>query len=120
MLIVAFIQFFITEPLIIANERLAFHSKLLFISNVVWRRFCSGKEYNKEIFDELIRVPDYISGAIASMDFDDVDKIPEKHYKLFDKSIVDNERICIMGLEHHQSEDILGEIKFTRHSPLSQ
>lgn len=82
--------------------------------------FWGGKEYNKEIFDELIRVPDYISGAIASMDFDDVDKIPEKHYNLFDKSIVDNERICIMGLEHHQSEDILGEIKFTRHSPLSQ
>lgn len=54
------------------------------------------------------------------MDFDDVDKIPEKHYKLFDNSIVDNERICIMGLEHHQSEDILDEIKFTRHSPLSQ
>jgi hypothetical protein len=82
--------------------------------------FWGGKEYNKEIFDELIRVPDYISGAIASMDFDDVDKTPEKHYNLFDKSIIDNERICIMGLEHHQSEDILGEIKFTRHSPLSQ
>lgn len=82
--------------------------------------FWGGKEYNKEIFDELIRVPDYISGAIASMDFDNVDKTPEKHYNLFDKSIVDNERICIMGLEHHQGEDILGEIKFTRHSPVSQ
>ena len=55
--------------------------------------FGGGKEYNKEIFDELVRVPDYICGSLASMDFANVEGISDKHYDLFDKSIVDNERI---------------------------
>ena len=48
------------------------------------------------------------------MDFTDVDKIPDKHYNLFDKSIVDNERIYIMKIKHQQNEDILSDLKFTR------
>ncbi len=76
--------------------------------------FWGGKEYRKEIFDELVRIPDYISGSIASMNFENVESIQGKHYDLFDKSIVDNERIQIMQLEKHQNEDILGELRFTR------
>ena len=48
------------------------------------------------------------------MNFSDVNKIPDKHYKLFAKSIVDNERIYIMKIEHQQNEDILSDLKFTR------
>ena len=76
--------------------------------------FLGGKEYNKEIFDELIIIPDYISGAVASMDFEDVYKVSEKHYNLFDKSIVDNERIYIMHLKHNQNNDTLSNLIFTR------
>ena len=76
--------------------------------------FWGGKDYDKEVFDELVRVPDYISGAIASMDFDNVEKIPEKHYDLFDKSIVDNERIYIMHIKHGVDKDTLSDLKFTR------
>lgn len=76
--------------------------------------FWGGKEYNKEIFDELVRIPDYISGAVASMDFEDVYKVSEKHYNLFDKSIVDNERIYIMHLKHNQYDDTLSNLTFTR------
>lgn len=76
--------------------------------------FLGGKDYDKEVFDELVRIPDYISGAIASMDFKDVEKIPEKHYDLFDKSIVDNERICIMHIRHGVDTDTLSDLKFTR------
>lgn len=65
-------------------------------------------------FDELIRIPDYISGAVASMDFEDVYKVSEKHYNLFDKSIVDNERIYIMHLKHNQNNDTLSNLIFTR------
>lgn len=76
--------------------------------------FWGGKDYDKEVFDELVRIPDYISGAIASMDFDNVEKIPEKHYDLFDKSIVDNERIYIMHIKHGVDTDTLSDLKFTR------
>jgi len=76
--------------------------------------FIESKQYDKERFDELIRIPDYICGALASMDFDDSDKVPEKHYNLFDKSIVDNDRICIMHIEHGEPADFLSEVKFTR------
>ncbi|MBQ9235924.1 MAG: hypothetical protein IJ738_02040 [Alphaproteobacteria bacterium] len=76
--------------------------------------FWGGKEYNKEIFDELVRIPDYICGSLASMDFDNVEKIPKKHYDLFDKSIVDNERIYIMNIKHGENEDTLSDLKFTR------
>ncbi len=48
------------------------------------------------------------------MDFTNVDEIPDKHYNLFDKSIVDNERIYIMKIKHLQNEDILSDLKFTR------
>lgn len=76
--------------------------------------FWGGKEYKKEIFDELVRIPDYISGALASMDFEDVYKVSEKHYNLFDKSIVDNERIYIMHLKHNRHNDILSNLIFTK------
>ena len=76
--------------------------------------FIERKQYDKELFDELIRIPDYICGALASMDFDDTNKVSEKHYNLFDKSIVDNNRICIMNIEHGEPADFLSEVKFTR------
>lgn len=76
--------------------------------------FWGGKDYDKEIFDELVRVPDYICGSLASMDFNNVEGIPDKHYDLFDKSIVDNERIYIMHIKHGQNEDTLSDLKFTR------
>lgn len=76
--------------------------------------FIESKQYDKELFDELIRIPDYICGSLASMDFDDTDKVPEKHYNLFDRSIVDNDRICIMHIEHGKPADFLSEVKFTR------
>ena len=76
--------------------------------------YLEAKDYDKKIFDDFIRIPDYISGSIASMNFSDVNKIPDKHYKLFAKSIVDNERIYIMKIEHQQNEDILSDLKFTR------
>lgn len=76
--------------------------------------FWGGKDYDKEVFDELVRVPDYICGAVASMNFDNVDEVPDKHYDLFDKSIVDNKRIYIMRIKHEQNEDTLSDLKFTR------
>lgn len=76
--------------------------------------YLEAKDYDKKIFDDFIRIPDYISGSIASMNFSDVNKIPDKHYKLFAKSIIDNERIYIMKIEHQQNEDILSDLKFTR------
>lgn len=71
-------------------------------------------EYHKEIYDELVRIPDYISGAIAGIDFDDIDKTAEKDYTLFNDSIVDNERIYIMDLEHNLASDMLSELHITR------
>lgn len=76
--------------------------------------FVDAKEYDKEICDEFIRVPDYICGSLASMDFNNVEEIPDKHYDLFDKSIVDNERIFIMNIKHGENEDTLSDLKFTR------
>lgn len=76
--------------------------------------FLEAKDYDQKIFDEFIRIPDYISGTIASMDFENVDSVPEKHYELFDKSIVDNKRIYIMHIKHGQNEDTLSDLKFTR------
>ena len=76
--------------------------------------FVDAKEYDKEICDEFIRVPDYICGSLASMDFNNVEEIPDKHYVLFDKSIVDNERIFIMNIKHGVNEDTLSDLKFTR------
>lgn len=74
----------------------------------------SDKEYNKEILDYFIRIPDYISGALSSMKFDDIDSISDKHYKLFDKSIVDNEKIYIMNLDVSNDSYILGNTNFIR------
>lgn len=48
------------------------------------------------------------------MDFNNVEEIPDKHYDLFDKSIVDNERIFIMNIKHGENEDTLSDLKFTR------
>lgn len=48
------------------------------------------------------------------MNFDNVDEVPDKHYDLFDKSIVDNKRIYIMRIKHEQNEDALSDLKFTR------
>lgn len=76
--------------------------------------FLEAKDYEQEIFDEFVRVPDYICGAVASMNFDNVDEVPDKHYDLFDKSIVDNKRIYIMRIKHEQNEDTLSDLKFTR------
>lgn len=73
--------------------------------------FWGGKEYDKQTFDELIRIPDYISGAIASINFEDNSEAPEKHYNLFDQSIVNNDRISIMHLDN---TDILSELEFKR------
>ena len=78
--------------------------------------FLEAEDYDQKIFDEFVRIPDYISGTIASMDFENVDSIPEKHYDLFDKSIVDNERIYIMHIKHGQNEDTLSDLKFTRNN----
>lgn len=78
--------------------------------------FLEAKDYDQTIFDEFVRIPDYISGTIASMDFENVGSIPEKHYDLFDKSIVDNERIYIMHIKHGQNEDTLSDLKFTRNN----
>lgn len=72
--------------------------------------YLEAKDYDKKIFDEMIRIPDYICGALASMDFKNVDTVPDKHYELFDRSIVDNERIYIMNINH----DTLSDVKFTR------
>ena len=72
------------------------------------------KQYNKDLLDDFIRIPDHISGAIASMYFKDVDRVPEKHYNLFDKSIVDNERIYVIHLEHDNDVDILSNVIFMR------
>lgn len=91
-------------------------------SNLVHKRvndnevygFLTNEEYDKDVFDELIRIPDYISGAIASMDFSDSYKVAEKHYNLFDKGIVDNEKIYIMQIEHNQNSDTLSELQFSR------
>lgn len=76
--------------------------------------FLEAKDYDNKIFDELVRIPDYICGSIASMNFNNVDEIPDKHYNLFDKSIVDNERIYIMHIKHGETEDTLSDLKFTR------
>lgn len=73
--------------------------------------FWGGKEYDKQTFDELIRIPDYISGAIASINFEDSSEAPEKHYNLFDQSIVNNDRISIMHLDN---TDIWSELEFKR------
>lgn len=76
--------------------------------------FLKNKEYDKALFDELIRIPDYICGALAAMNFNDTSQVPEKHYNLFDKSIVDNERICIMHMEHGECTDFLSTLSFNR------
>ena len=58
-----------------------------------------GKDYEKDLYDELIRIPDYISGTVADIDFQDKDKATDKHYTLFDQSIVGNERIFLMEID---------------------
>lgn len=78
--------------------------------------FWGGKEYDKKIFDEFVRIPDYISGALAAIDFEDSNNIPEKHYKLFDKGIIDNDRICIMHIDHGKDADTWSELNIGRMS----
>ena len=72
------------------------------------------KKYRHEIYDELVRIPDYICGSIASMNFNNINNTSEKHYILFNQGIYNNDRICIMHFEHGKSIDSLDELKIMR------
>ena len=48
------------------------------------------------------------------MDFVGTGNILEKQYILFNKAIHDNDRICIMHLEHGETTDLLSEVKITK------
>lgn len=81
--------------------------------NQIYGILDDGK-YTPELLDDLVRIPDYISGSVASMDFENPENVPEKDYKLFDKALFNNERIYFVNLKHNQSGDTLSNINFTR------
>lgn len=81
--------------------------------NQIYGILDDGK-YNPELLDDLVRIPDYISGSVASMDFENPENVNEKDYELFDKALADNEKVYFMHLKHNKSGDTLSNINFTR------
>lgn len=71
--------------------------------------FVKGDNKNFD-YDELVRIPDYISGAVASVDFDKNLIEKDKHQKLFDEAILDNERIFILEVDVEGTQNILSQI----------
>lgn len=53
-----------------------------------------------------MHIPDYISGAVTSVDFIEKDK----HQKLFDEAILDNERIFMLEVDVEGIQNILSQI----------
>ena len=83
--------------------------------NQIYGILDNGK-YNPELLDDLVRIPDYISGSVASMDFENPENVPEKDYELFDKALFNNERIYYMNIKHNKdsNNEIITNINFTK------
>ena len=76
----------------------------------------SDSKYDPDLLDDLIRIPDYICGSIASMNFDNPENVPEKDYELFDKALFNHERIYYMNIKHNKdsNNEIITNINFTK------
>lgn len=57
-----------------------------------------------------MHIPDYISGAVASVDFDKKLIEKDKHQKLFDEAILDNEIIFMLEVDVEGIQNILSQI----------
>lgn len=57
-----------------------------------------------------MHIPDYISGAVISVDFDKNLIEKDKHQKLFDEAILDNERIFMLEVDVEGIQNILSQI----------
>lgn len=82
----------------ILGKKINHYSKTV-VSEFRFSHAFKNKSNNSFAFDDLIRLPDYISGTIASSNFDNKTCIGQKHYDLLNKALINNDRFALIKVD---------------------